>query len=95
MDGYFFLSVADEFCTRCRACSNACPPGAIFDDKQIVRGEKKWYVDFDKCIPYFGEALGCALCLPRCPWSRPGNQTMLISQMLRRQEKNATETKPE
>lgn len=78
---------ADDFCMRCRACSNACPPGAIFNEKQMVRGEVKWYVDFDKCIPYFGEALGCALCLPRCPWSRPGNAGKLIDQLRRRAER--------
>jgi epoxyqueuosine reductase QueG len=78
---------ADDYCTRCRACSNACPPGAIFNEKQMVRGEVKWYVDFDKCIPYFGEALGCALCLPRCPWSRPGNSGKLIEQLRKRAER--------
>ena len=77
---------ADNYCTRCKACSNACPPGAIADEKQVVRGERKWYVDFDKCIPYFGEALGCALCLPICPWTRPGNSGKIINSLLRRQE---------
>ena len=79
---------ADDYCTRCRACSNACPPGAIFDEKQMVRGEVKWYVDFDKCIPYFGEALGCALCLPRCPWSRPGNAENIINKIQKRSERS-------
>ena len=75
---------ADDFCMRCQACANACPPGAISNEKQMVRGNEKWYVDFDKCIPYFGEALGCALCLPRCPWSRPGNAENLIRKMRKR-----------
>lgn len=75
---------ADDFCMRCQACSNACPPGAIFDEKQMVRGAEKWYVDFDKCIPYFGETLGCALCLAQCPWSRPGNAANLIQKLRRR-----------
>jgi len=78
---------ADDYCMRCKACSNACPPGAISDEKQLVRGETKWYVDFDKCIPYFGEALGCALCLPRCPWSRPGNAGKIIESLRKRSEK--------
>lgn len=63
---------ADDFCTRCRVCTNACPPAAIFSSKQTVRGVKKWYVNFDKCIPYFGDALGCAICIAKCPWSTPG-----------------------
>lgn len=80
---------ADDFCTRCQACANACPPGAISNEKQLVRGVKKWYVDFDQCIPYFGETLGCALCLPRCPWSRPGNAANLIEKLRRRKVKLA------
>jgi ferredoxin len=60
---------ADWFCHRCQACAKACPPDAISSGKQIVRGDKKWYVDFDKCIPYFGETLGCGICIARCPWS--------------------------
>lgn len=75
---------ADDFCMRCQACANACPPGAIANEKQLVRGVEKWYVDFDKCIPYFGETLGCALCLARCPWSRPGNSTKLIEKIQKR-----------
>lgn len=78
---------ADEYCMRCKACSNACPPGAIADEKQLVRGETKWYVDFDKCIPYFGEALGCALCLAICPWTRPGNAERIIGSLARRSDK--------
>jgi ferredoxin len=75
---------ADDFCMRCQACANACPPGAISNEKQLVRGVEKWYVDFDKCIPYFGETLGCALCLARCPWSRPGNAGNLIGKLQKR-----------
>ncbi|MBI1830913.1 MAG: 4Fe-4S dicluster domain-containing protein, partial [Planctomycetes bacterium] len=75
---------ADDFCTHCQVCSEACPPNAIFDTKQLVRGESKWYVDFDKCIPYFGERLGCALCMVVCPWSRPGIADNLIAKFARR-----------
>ena len=78
---------ADDFCMRCQACANACPPDAIFKEKQLVRGVEKWYVNFDKCIPYFGETLGCALCLAQCPWSRPGNSTNLIQKLQKRQSR--------
>jgi epoxyqueuosine reductase len=61
----------DDFCMRCQVCSNACPPDAINSEKQLVRGIEKWYVDFDKCIPYFGETLACGICIARCPWSTP------------------------
>src|SRR6202142_1879181 len=29
---------ADEFCSICQVCTQACPPGAITADKQMVRG---------------------------------------------------------
>jgi ferredoxin len=70
-------------------CSDACPPGAIFDVKQLVRGVEKWYVDFDKCIPYFGEALACGICIAKCPYSTPGAAPRLAEKMLRRRQKRA------
>ena len=82
---------ADEFCMRCQACANVCPPGAIANEKQLVRGVEKWYVDFDKCIPYFGESLGCAVCLAQCPWSRPGNAGKLIQKLRKRAAKQESE----
>ncbi len=77
----------DDYCTRCQACSKACPPDAIYDEKQLVRGVNKWYVDFDKCIPYFGEALGCAICIIKCPWSRPGVGDKILSRLLKRNDR--------
>lgn len=62
----------DEFCAHCKICETACPTDAIFHDKQTVRGVDKWYVDFDKCLPFFNEHQGCAICIAVCPWSRPG-----------------------
>ena len=77
---------ADDFCTRCRVCVDACPPDAIFETKQVVRGAVKWYVDFDKCLPYFNETMGCAICIAVCPYSRPGVADNLVAKMaLRRQ----------
>lgn len=68
---------ADAFCTRCQVCTDACPPGAIHESKAVVRGVEKWWVDFDRCIPYFNETFGCAICLAVCPWSRPGKAPSL------------------
>lgn len=68
---------ADDFCTHCQVCRNACPPDAIFDLKQLVRGTEKWYVDFDKCIAYFNETYGCGICIAVCPWSTPGRAPKL------------------
>ncbi|MFT5487038.1 MAG: epoxyqueuosine reductase [Alphaproteobacteria bacterium] len=82
---------ADDFCASCQVCTKACPPGAISETKQTVRGVEKWYVDFDKCIPYFGEALGCGICIGRCPWSRPGTAPRLAEKMLARRARLAEE----
>ena len=80
----------DDFCSKCRVCENNCPPGAITSDKQLVRGVEKWYVDFDKCIPYFAETTGCAACIATCPWSRPGVADNILLKMERRKNKVST-----
>ncbi|MEM7524619.1 MAG: 4Fe-4S dicluster domain-containing protein [Pseudomonadota bacterium] len=77
----------DEFCRSCRVCEDTCPPIAIAPDKQMVRGEERWYVDFDKCIPYFAETSGCAICIAVCPWSRPGVGLNLAAKLARRAER--------
>lgn len=74
----------DDFCASCRLCTEACPPKAIFDTKQLVRGVEKWYVDFDKCVPYFNDEYACGICLAVCPWSRPGVARALSEKMLKR-----------
>lgn len=79
---------AADFCSSCRVCVDACPPGAISHEQATVRGTKKWYVDFDRCIPYFNDTLGCAICIAVCPWSRPGVAPRLAERMTRRRERN-------
>ena len=75
---------ADDVCLGCQVCTNACPPKAIFEEKQSVRGEKRWYVDFDKCIPYFAETRGCGICIAVCPYSLPGVADNLVAKTARR-----------
>lgn len=75
---------ADGFCANCRLCETACPPQAILPGKQTVRGVEKWYVDFDRCLPYFNETAGCAICLSACPFSRPGIGDNLVAKLARR-----------
>jgi epoxyqueuosine reductase QueG len=86
---------ADEFCTRCQVCINACPVSAITDDKQYVRGVEKWYVDFDKCIPYFNETHGCGICIAVCPWSSPDAAPRLAQKMLRRRQRRKSHNTPD
>ena len=79
----------DDFCSRCQVCANACPPDAILPEKAMVRGERKWYVDFDKCITFFNENAGCAICIAACPWSIPGRGARIVEQLQRRARKRA------
>lgn len=82
----------DDFCSRCRVCENACPPEAIAPDKTLVRGQHKWYVDFDKCIPFFNEHSGCGICIAVCPWSIPGRGPRIVEQLLRRSARSVPKT---
>lgn len=77
----------DGFCQNCRVCEDACPPEALFPEKQTVRGAEKWYVDFDKCLPFFNETHGCAICIAVCPWSRPGVGLNLAAKLAKRAER--------
>lgn len=72
----------DDLCLSCQRCVLDCPPQAIANDKQTVRGVDKWYVDFDKCIPYFTKTFGCAICIQVCPWSEPGRGPWLSETLL-------------
>ena len=76
----------DDLCMGCRRCTIDCPVGAISDEKQTVRGVEKWYVDFDKCAPYFTEAVGCGICIEVCPWSRPGKGFSLSEKLLSKRQ---------
>jgi Pyruvate/2-oxoacid:ferredoxin oxidoreductase delta subunit len=85
---------ADDFCTSCRICTAACPPDAIMPDKKQVRGVTKWYVDFDRCIPYFNDTQGCGICIAACPWSAPGRAPRMAAKMTaRRERKQSTDPK--
>ena len=49
----------------CQICTNACPPGAIVENKQMVRGVERWYVDLTSASltllkrPRAGSVLPC------------------------------------
>ena len=81
----------DDFCATCQICVTNCPPHAIFDTKQMVRGEEKWYVNFDRCAPYFSSNGGCAICIEVCPWSEAGRGQIISEKMIaRRRKKHVT-----
>lgn len=79
----------DDFCLRCNLCAVQCPPKAISNEKQMVRGVERWYVNFDQCVPYFNENLACGLCLAVCPWSQPGSAETITRKMMRLREKRS------
>lgn len=81
----------DEFCLNCRICEDACPPEALAPAKRLVRGVEKWYVEFDRCLPYFNQHQGCAICIAVCPWSRPGVGLNLAAKLARRRLRAAAE----
>jgi epoxyqueuosine reductase len=72
----------EDLCASCRRCTSDCPVDAISDEKQLVRGVEKWYVDFDKCVPYFSKTYGCGICIQVCPWSKPGRGPSLSQTLL-------------
>lgn len=79
----------DDLCMTCRRCSTDCPPGAISDEKQTVRGIDKWYVNFDKCVPYFAKAYGCGYCLEVCPWADTERAPWLSDKLLNKRKQQA------
>jgi epoxyqueuosine reductase len=77
----------DDLCLGCQRCTIDCPPDAITNEKQWVRGENRWYVDFDKCVSYFSATFGCAICIEVCPWSEPDKGFKLSKILLAKREK--------
>lgn len=71
----------DDFCAKCQVCVTNCPPHAIFDTKQMVRGTERWYVNFDTCVPYFSSHGGCGICIEVCPWSEAGRGPIMTEKM--------------
>ena len=81
----------DDLCLGCRRCTLDCPVDAIGDRKQMVRGVEKWYVDFDKCAPYFVATVGCGICIEVCPWTKPGRGPSLSAKLLEKRQKKSCE----
>lgn len=59
----------DDMCARCNVCTRFCPGDAISPEKATVAGVTRWYVNTDKCEPYFLQLWGCKICLMVCPFN--------------------------
>ena len=51
-----------------------------------------WYVDFDRCLPFFNEHQGCAICIAVCPWSRPGIGMNLAQKLMKRAQRREAQS---
>ena len=81
----------EDLCAGCRRCTIDCPADAISDDKQMIRGVQRWYVDFDRCVPYFVKTMGCGICIEVCPWTKPDRGPSLSAKLL---QKRAARRRP-
>ena len=59
----------EDMCVHCNVCTRFCPGDAISPEKQTVKGVNRWYVDTEKCFPYFESLWGCKICLMVCPFN--------------------------
>ena len=73
-DGPVDIGIQD-FCDKCRKCATNCPAHAIPDGgKTLVRGVRKWKLDEEACLLYWGRAgYTCGICQAVCPWTKPRN----------------------
>ncbi len=62
-----------DFCAMCQRCVRECPPNAIYTDGQVhaVTGRKPT-LHYNKCLDYYAENHGCAVCVKVCPFSHAG-----------------------
>lgn len=84
----------DDLCLGCRRCTIDCPVDAISDSKQMVRGVEKWYVDFDRCAPYFTHTVGCGICIEVCPWTIPDRGHSLSEKLLAKRRAGTNAANP-
>lgn len=53
------------------------------------RGETRWYVDFDRCLPFFNQHQWYAACLAACPWTLPGVAPKMVLKIAARRAARA------
>jgi hypothetical protein len=74
-DGPVDLGI-ESFCRVCLKCSHCCPSQSIpAGGQELVRGARKWRVNGDTCLAFWGSAparwCNCNVCIKVCPWNKP------------------------
>ncbi|MBW2370388.1 MAG: reductive dehalogenase, partial [Deltaproteobacteria bacterium] len=70
-----------EFCKVCMKCADNCPSSAITKEREPSMdgqhnrsnsvGIKKWHVNAEKCLTYWGKlGCGCMNCIACCPYNK-------------------------
>ena len=58
------------------------------EPNEIPHGKmQKWYVEFDRCLPFFNQHQGCGICIAVCPWSLPGVGLNLAEKLERKKNR--------
>jgi reductive dehalogenase len=63
-----------DFCDNCQLCRINCPAHALAEERDVVRGYRKWPQDMKKCFGFWvtgANTFACTLCLKVCPWNKP------------------------
>ncbi len=75
---------AEEFCSKCKKCAEACPSRSIpSNEKVLYSGVEKWKLDEELCFDYWSKiGTDCAICMAICPFSRPYTFSHIIVRWL-------------
>nr|MBP7322431.1 hypothetical protein [Deltaproteobacteria bacterium] len=72
-----------DFCEHCTLCFEYCPAKAIQYEKSVVRGVKKFTVNFQRCrrTTVIGMESNCfpntcSICRDVCPWAKEGKYAL-------------------
>jgi ferredoxin len=62
-----------DFCSKCRKCSENCPSQAIpTGEPSLNNGSVRWVIDRESCYLYWRKVgTDCARCIYVCPYSKP------------------------
>jgi len=59
-----------DYCAKCKLCVQACPGDAFYDAPIHKENGIVTHIDQEKCLPFFAENHGCAVCIAVCPFSK-------------------------